>query len=182
MPVLLELFLTFFKIGLFAVGGGLATLPFLYDLAETSNWITVADISNMIAISESTPGPIGINMATYVGFLKEGLLGSIITPLGEVAPSVIIIIIVAKFLQKFRESTIFKDIFYGLRPASAAMIAAAGLNIVKIAFFGESYSQFFWQGAILAVLLYLGLKKFKLHPVVYIGISAIIGVIFKFSI
>ena len=181
MPVLLELFLTFFKIGLFAVGGGLATLPFLYDLADTTNWITVADISNMIAISESTPGPIGINMATYVGFLREGFLGAVITPLGEVAPSVIIIIIVAKFLQKFRESVIFKDVFYGLRPASAAMIAAAGFGIVKISFFGDSYSEFFWQGAILAVLLYIALKKFKLHPVVYIGISAVVGVIFKFS-
>ncbi len=182
MPVLLELFFAFFKIGLFAVGGGLATLPFLYDLAETTNWISVSDISNMIAISESTPGPIGINMATYVGFLKEGLIGAIITPLGEVAPSIIIIIIIAKFLQKFKENIIFKDVFYGLRPASAAMIAAAGLSIVRISFFGNSYSDFFWQGAILAVLLYIGLKKFKLHPVVYIGISAILGVIFKFSI
>ncbi len=179
--ILLELFIEFFKIGLFSVGGGLATLPFLYDLAERSSWMSIADISNMIAISESTPGPMGINMATYVGFLRHGVLGAITTPLGEVAPSIVIILIVAKFLQKFKESRTFKDVFYGLRPASAAMIVAAGLSIFKIAFFGETFKNFFWQGAILAVILYAAIKKFKLHPVVYIGASAIIGVIFKFS-
>ena len=182
MAIFAELFFIFFKIGLFSVGGGLATLPFLYDLAEKSDWISIGDISNMIAISESTPGPMGINMATYVGFMRQGVLGAIATPLGEVAPSIIIIIIIAKFLRKFRESELFKDIFYGLRPASAAMIAVAGLSIFKIAFFGKTYYDFFWQGAVLAVLLYAALKKFKFHPVVYIGISALVGIIFKFSI
>lgn len=177
-----ELFFIFFKIGLFSVGGGLATLPFLYELEKTSDWISVHDISNMIAISESTPGPMGINMATYVGYLREGVLGAIITPLGEVAPSIIIIIIIAKFLQKFKDSIIFKDLFYGLRPASTAMIVVAGLSIVKIAFFGENYTDFFWQGGILAVLLFVAMRKFKLHPVIYIAISAVIGIIFKFSV
>lgn len=181
MMVLLELFFAFFKIGLFSIGGGLATLPFLYDLAEKNDWFSISDISNMIAISEATPGPMGINMATYVGFIRQGVLGAIVTALGEVTPSIIIIVIIAKFLQKFRQNEIFNDIFYGLRPASAAMIAVAGLSIFKIAFFGETYYNFFWQGAILAVILYAAMKKFKLHPVVYIGVSAIIGVIFKFS-
>lgn len=178
---LLELFFEFFKIGLFSIGGGLATLPFLYELAE-KGWYAEEFVSTMLAISESTPGPVGINMATYVGFLKEGLLGGIITPLGEVAPSIIVIIIIAKFLQKFRESTAFQDAFYGLRSASTAMIVSAGLSIVKIAFFGDTYTDFFWQGAILAVLLFIAMKKFKFHPVVYIAISAVVGVIFKFSV
>ncbi len=179
---LLLMFFTFFKIGLFAVGGGLATLPFLYDLAEQYNWISVSDITNMIAISESTPGPIGINMATYVGYLHSGVLGAVIMPLGEVAPSLIIIIIISKFLQKFRESSVFDDVFYGLRPASVGMIMAAGLSIVRIAFFGDALSDFFWQGAILAVVLFVAMRKFKLHPVFYIAISAVVGIIFKFSI
>lgn len=176
------MFYEFFKIGLFSVGGGLATLPFLYDLARRYEWFSMQDISTMVAISESTPGPMGINMATYVGFLHSGFFGAVLTPLFEVMPSIIIILIIAKFLQKFRKSVLFNDIFYGLRPASAAMIVTAGLSIVRLAFFGEAYTDFFWKGAILAVVLYAALKKFKLHPVVYIGASAVIGIIFKFSI
>lgn len=178
--ILLELFFEFFKVGLFAVGGGMATLPFLYELAE-KGWYAPEFVSTMLAISESTPGPIGINMSTYVGFLQSGVLGSIMAVVGEITPSVIIILIIAKFLKKFKDSALFKDAFYGLRAASCAMIVAAWVNIIKIAFFGEKLSDFFWQGGLLAVILYLMLKKFKLHPVVYIGISAVIGVVFKFS-
>ena len=178
--ILLELFFEFFKVGLFAVGGGMATLPFLYDLAE-KGWYAPEFVSTTLAISESTPGPIGINMATYVGFLKSGVLGSILTVIGEITPSIIIILIVAKFLQKFKDSKVFQDAFYGLRAASCAMIVGAWVNILKIAFFGESISKFFWQGGILAVVLFVLIKKFKVHPVVYIGISALVGVIFKFS-
>ena len=179
--ILLELFFEFFKVGLFAVGGGLATLPFLYELAE-KGWYSTEFVSTMLAISESTPGPIGINMSTYVGYLQSGVLGSIIAPLGEVTPSIIIIMIIAKFLQKFKENRAFQDAFYGLRSASTAMIVAAGLGIFKIAFFGESYTHFFWQGGILAVILFIAMRKFKFHPVVYIAFSAIVGIIFKFSI
>lgn len=179
---LLYLFFTFFKIGLFSIGGGLATLPFLYELAAKSDWLSLSDISNLIAISESTPGPLGINMATYVGYIQSGILGALITPLGEIMPSVIIIIILAGCLKKFRQSAVFSDIFYGLRPASVAMISVAGLSIVKMAFFGETFSRFFWQGGILAVIIYIALKKFKLHPFWYIAFSAIVGIIFKFSV
>ena len=180
--ILLELFFSFFKIGLFAVGGGLATLPFLYELANAHDWFNVELISNMIAISESTPGPIGINMATYVGYLNSGILGAIIAPLGEVAPSIIIITIIAGFLKKFKENEVVKNVFYGLRAASCALIASAGLGVVKIAFFGETYKDFFWQGALMAVILYFAIKKLKWHPVVFIAISAVIGIIFKFQL
>lgn len=180
--ILLELFFAFFKVGLFAVGGGLATLPFLYEMANAHPWFDVRLISDMIAISESTPGPIGINMATYVGYLNSGVLGAIIAPLGEVTPSLIIITIISGFMKKFKENQIVKDVFYGLRAASCALIAVAGISVVKIAFFGENFTHFFWQGAIMAVILYLAIKKFKWHPIVYIAISAVIGIIFKFQI
>lgn len=180
--ILLELFFSFFKIGLFAVGGGLATLPFLYELANTHDWFDVELISNMIAISESTPGPIGINMATYVGYLNSGIIGAIIAPLGEVAPSIIIITIIAGFLKKFKDNEVVKYVFYGLRAASCALIAAAGLGVVKIAFFGETVKEFFWQGALMAIILYFAIKKLKWHPVIFIAISAIIGIVFKFQI
>lgn len=180
--ILLDLFFAFFKVGLFAIGGGLATLPFLYELTEKYDWITVSDISNLVAISESTPGPLGINMATYVGFLQSGVAGAVTASLGLVVPSIIIIVVIAKFLRKFRDSKIVKDVFYGLRAASTALIAVAGLGVARLAFFGEKLTEFFWQGAILAVALFFATKKLKWHPIVFIAISAIIGVIFKFEI
>lgn len=179
---LIELFLTFFKIGLFAVGGGLATLPFLYELANSNTWISVEDISNLVAISESTPGPLGINMATYVGFLKSGVVGAVIASVGLVVPSIIIIVIIARFLDKFKDSRIVQDVFYGLRAASCALIAVAGIGVAKLAFFGEKLTDFFWQGAILAVILYIAIKKLKWHPIVFIAISALIGIVFKFEL
>lgn len=179
---LIELFLTFFKIGLFAVGGGLATLPFLYELANSNAWISVEDISNLVAISESTPGPLGINMATYVGFLKSGVVGAVIASVGLVVPSIIIIVIIARFLDKFKDSRIVQDVFYGLRAASCALIAVAGIGVAKLAFFGEKVTDFFWQGAVLAVILYIAIKKLKWHPIVFIAISALIGIVFKFEL
>lgn len=180
--LLIELFLSFFKIGLLAVGGGLATLPFLYELTTTHDWITVADISNLVAISESTPGPLGVNMSTYVGFLQSGPVGAVVSTLGLVAPSIIVIIIVAKFLEKFKSSKTVQNIFYGLRAASCALIASAGLEVAKLAFFNESFTSFFWQGAILAAALFVGTKKLKWHPIAFIAISAVIGIVFKFQV
>lgn len=178
---MVELFFSFFKIGLFAVGGGLATLPFLYELAEKNQWISIADISNMVAISESTPGPLGVNMATYVGFFKEGIFGGAISTLGLIMPSLIISIVIAGMLAKFRSNQTVKDVFYGLRAASCALITVAGIGVAKIAFFGEKVA-FFWQGAILAVLLYIGIKKLKWHPIAFIAISAVLGILFKFEL
>lgn len=180
--LLLQLFVSFFKIGLFAVGGGLATLPFLYEMANTQDWISVADISNLVAISESTPGPLGVNMATYVGFLQSGPVGAVIAVLGLITPSIIIIVIIAGFLDKFKENKIVKNVFYGLRAASCALIAAAGCGVARLAFFGEQLTDFFWQGAILAVLLFFAIKKLKWHPIAFIAISAVIGIIFKFEV
>ena len=179
---LVILFFTFAKIGLFAVGGGLATLPFLYELANTHDWITMGDITNMVAVSEATPGPLGVNMSTYVGYLQNGVIGSVAASLGLVFPSVVVILVIAGFLGKFKESKAVQYVFSGLRPASAALVAAAGIGLVKIAFFKEHFTQFFWQGAILAAAVFIMLRKFKkIHPVVYIALSAVIGIVFKFN-
>ena len=178
--MLLTLFFEFFKIGLFAVGGGLATLPFLYELAGKYDWVTSADISNLVAISESTPGPLGVNMATYVGFLQSGPIGGIVATLGLITPSVIVTILVAKVLDKFKNSKLVENVFYGLRAASCALIAVAGVGVAKLAFFGETFSSFNYKGAILAAVIFFAMKKVKWHPVVFIAISAVVGILFKF--
>ena len=186
--IYLELFRRFFLTGLFSVGGGLATLPFLYEMSDITHWFSHADIADMIAVSESTPGAIGINMSTYSGYMTGGVGGGILATLGLAAPSVIIILIIAKFLDKFRGNQTVEKIFYGLRPASIAMITAAGINVVKVALlnlpaFEESkkiLDLFSFKAIILAVLLFLGMKKLKLHPVIFIAIAAVVGIIFQF--
>ena len=132
------LFYEFAKTGLFAVGGGMATIPFLYAISEKTGWFTAADIGNMIAISESTPGAIGVNMSTYVGFHVAGLAGALITTFGLVLPSIIVIIIISKMLKKFKDSQMVKKIFYGLRPASTGLIIAAGLGVALETFSREA--------------------------------------------
>ena len=134
--IYVQLFLAFFKTGLFAVGGGLATLPFLYEISDTWHWFSHADIADMIAISESTPGAIGINMSTYAGFLTAGVPGGIIATLGLGTPCVIIILIIARILKKFKDNPYVEKAFYGLRAASIAMISAAGINVARIALVG----------------------------------------------
>ena len=190
--ILLRLFWEFFKTGLFAVGGGMATLPFLYDMSATTGWFTEGQLADMIAVSESTPGPIGVNMATYVGFTTAGIPGSIIATVGLATPSVIIILLIARVLSAFRQNKYVDAAFYGLRPCSVALIAAAGLMVVKIAMF--DFDLFHETGRLLdllnlkalilaAVLLFLtrGVKKLKkLHPAVFIAASALVGVIFAF--
>ena len=127
-----QLFLEFFKTGLFAVGGGMATLPFLYDMADKTNWFTSAQLADMIAVSESTPGPIGVNMATYVGYTTAGVWGGLVATLALITPSIIIILIISYFLQSFRENKHVDAAFYGLRPASTGLIAGAGMTVVMI--------------------------------------------------
>lgn len=188
MSLLFWLFVRFAFVGLFSVGGGLATLPFLYEMSEQTGWFTTGDISNMIAISESTPGPMGVNMSTYVGFTTKGIAGSIVAPLGLITPSIVVIILVSIFLAKFKESKTVQSAFYGLRPASAALIASAGLGIVKLAFVGSTFSvdifksTSFYVSLALAAAVFAGIKKLKLHPVIFIAISAVVGIIFKINI
>lgn len=189
--IYLRLFFEFFKAGLFAIGGGLATLPFLYDMAEKTSWFTSSTVMDMIAISESTPGPIGINMATYAGFQTAGVLGSIVATTGLVFPSVVIIIFVYKIFEKFKESQMVKSIFYGLRPAVTGLIASAGIMAVgpSLVHIPESGFRFAgllamidWKAIVLFAALYFLIKKYKKHPVVYIAASAVVGILFHFAV
>lgn len=182
----IRLFYEFFKTGLFAVGGGLATLPFLYEISAKTGWFTTADIANMIAVSESTPGPMGVNMATYVGYSTLGIPGAVISTLGLIAPSVIIIILVAGIMKKFRESELVQKVFYGFRPASTALIAAAGLGVAKISLLnidvyeksGDLWQLFNYPRLILAVIIFIAIRKTRLHPIVFIFAAAVAGVVF----
>lgn len=181
-----HMFIEFFKAGLFAVGGGLATLPFLYDISERTGWFSFEDIANMIAISESTPGPLGVNMATYAGFQTLGIPGGIFTTLSLTAPALVVITAVYYTLRKFRESETVQRVFYGLRPASTALIAAAGLGVAQVALLnlplyratGELLSLFRPGPILLAIAVYIGLVKFRRHPVLYIVFSAAAGIVF----
>ena len=185
---LMALSFEFFKTGLFAVGGGLATLPFLYDIGKRTGWYTAGDVSNMIAISQSTPGPMGINMATYVGFSISGLIGAVVAPTALIFPSVIIIIAISKTLTKFKEAALVQKIFYGLRPASTGLIVAAGLGVAKITLLNLPKYQITqnladllnYKSIILVTAIFGIMKKFDLHPIVLILIAAITGVVFKF--
>ena len=188
--IYLQLFWEFLKIGLFAVGGGMATLPFLQDLAESTGWYSQSLITDMIAISESTPGPMGVNMATYVGFHTGGIAGGVIATLGLVCPSILVILVIAGFLKKFRESRGVDAVFYGIRPASTALIAAALAEVCSIALLNLSAFQtggaaalFQWKGIALAVVIFVCLQVKplkKLHPIVFIAASAVIGAVFQF--
>ena len=173
----------FFKVGLFSVGGGLATLPFLFELTEKYPWFTAGELTNMIAVSESTPGPIGVNMATYAGFKAYGVLGGIASSLALVAPSLIIILIIAGILQRFKDSLLVKDMFYGLRAAVAGLIAVSVLNVLlQNLTFADAQSivaYFNYKKIILFALLVFGVFKFKKHPLLYIGIGAVAGILFK---
>lgn len=171
-----------FKVGLFAIGGGLATLPFLFELAEKYSWFTTDELTNMIAVSESTPGPIGINMATYVGFKTGGVLGGILSTLSLVAPSIIVIFIIAGVLEKFRDSKVVKNLFYGLRAAVSGLLAAAVLGVMVQTFSISLGADFFalldYKKLILFAILLFGVFKFKKHPLVYIGVGALMGAVF----
>lgn len=188
LQTLLRLFYEFFKTGLFSVGGGLATLPFLYEMTHTTGWFTRADVADMIAISECTPGAIGINMSTYAGFQAAGPLGGVCATLGLATPCIIVILIIAHFLNKFHENEYVNRAFYGLRPASIALITAAGLNVARVALLNAgveftpqtALSAIKWPAIALGVIIFLVRKKWDIHPVVFLAAAAVIGIIFKF--
>jgi chromate transporter len=188
MNILIALFYEFFKAGLFAVGGGLATLPFLYNIAARYDWLPIELMPDMIAVSESTPGPIGINMATYAGFNAYGVTGGIVATFSLVLPSVIIIILISKFLSRFNENPLVKSAFTGLRPAVTGLIAAAGWQVFSITIFrferfqasGNWLELFNWKSIALFAVLWLLLRKFKGHPLYYIAGAAVAGILLQF--
>lgn len=196
--IYLQLFWEFFKTGLFAIGGGMATIPFLYELSDKTGWFSYNDLANMIAVGESTPGPIGVNMATYVGYvtgmnqggIPAAILGAVTATVGLITPSLIIILIVAMMLKSFRDNKYVTNAFYGLRPASTGLIAAAGFAVVSATLFysdiwaqGSILGAFNWKGIALAAVLWVLTNVVKptkkLHPIVFIGISAIVGIVLQ---
>lgn len=189
--IYLQLFWEFFKTGLFAVGGGMATFPFLSEIGTRTGWFDSAMLADMLAVSESTPGPMGINMATYVGYTVGGVWGGVIATLGEITPSLIVILIIAAFLKRFRDNRHVDAAFYGIRPASTGLIAAAGIGVMLLCLVdtaawssGALSALFDWKAiALFAVILVLTnfvKQTKKLHPIVFIAASAAAGVIFAF--
>lgn len=184
MTILL-LAVEFFLTGLFAVGGGLATLPFLTQMGmKYPGWFTQEMLVNMIAISESTPGPIGINMATYVGYTVGKIPGALVATLSLVLPSLIVLLLIAKMLDKYRQSPLMNTVFSGLRPVVAGLIAAAGWSVLKIVVFAGGDGAVSWINlAIFAGIFVLTqLPKIrKLHPILFIALGAALGVLLKLN-
>lgn len=185
--IYLTLFYEFFKVGLFSIGGGVATIPFYMELADKYDWLTTQMLTDMIAVSESTPGPIGINLATYAGFRAAGIPGALVATFSEVLPSFIILVLIAKALERYKENALVSSTFSGIRPAVAGLIAAAGWSVMRVALFtAPSGSSLFttllscdikWLVLFCALLALMQIKPLKkLHPIVYIVFSAIVGI------
>lgn len=194
--ILLRLFWEFFKTGLFAVGGGMATVPFLQDISAKTGWYTSGQLADMIAVSESTPGPLGVNMATYVGYTVGsqqlggagmGVVGAIVSTLGLIFPSIVVILIIGYFLKRFRDSKLVDSALYGLRPASVALISAAGVDIVLFAIlrvdsiYEIGKASLSWKAAVLALAVFAGTNLVprlkKIHPIWFIFFSAVAGIL-----
>ena len=183
--IYLLLFFEFFKVALFTIGGGLASIPLLYELAERSGWFTAEQLTYMIAISESSPGPIAVNMATFAGFHTAGLFGGAAATLGSIAPGLITVLLVCRALEKFRDNRHVQAGFKGVRPAVAALVTAALLTIARISLlrWDEFIRSADWavlvdyRAVILFGIAFFAMLKFKLHPIFYIAAGAVVGII-----
>lgn len=189
-PSLLELFLIFFYVGLFTIGGGLVAITIMKQMIVERGLIDSATFVNMISISESTPGPIGVNMATYIGNNFYGFWGGIVTTLGEILPSIICILIIARLFAKFSEKPVVKAAFVTLRPASTGVILVAALEVFQIALLNitlnidgikmiQSIAEVFkWKQCIFYVVSILALRFIKISPLLLIVIGAFFGISF----
>lgn len=175
--IYIKLFYEFFKIGLFTFGGGMATIPYLMDLAEKTGWYEVESIPSIIAISEPVPGPIGLNMATHVGYEVAGISGAILATIGEILPSIIIIVLVSRFIVKFKDNITISNAFKGIRPSVAGLLLAVGLTL----FYGSVLNQgsISYLNIALFIATLIGIRKYKLHPAVYTFALGFLGIILK---
>lgn len=180
--IVLELFLTFFKIGAFTFGGGYAMLPLIQEEVTAHGWMSIDELVNFIAVSESTPGPFAVNTSTYIGAETAGFFGALAATLGVVMPSFIIILIIARFFSAFGKNRFVAGCMSGLKPAVIAMIASAVLSVAKSVFFHDGFSfdalrsySFISSAVIFVPMLILTFKK--IHPIVIILISAVLGII-----
>ena len=199
---LLLLYLEFFKIGLFAVGGGLATLPFLFFMADDhstfiqqTGWLSVEQLGNFLAIAQCAPGAIGVNVVAQTGFqygISTGaggtfsaVCGGIIAVLGLISPAIIVITILTRVLESLKKNTIFTTVFSGLRPAAAGLLAAAGLSVWRLALYNSDrmaagsiwYECIRWREGLVCIAIFLLIVKFKLHPVAYVALGAVAGIV-----
>jgi len=183
----LLLFWEFFKTGLFSVGGGLATLPFLSKMGDTYGWFSQEDLANMLAVSESTPGPIGVNMATYVGCSTAGILGGAVATFGLILPSFLVILVVARVIERFRTNRFVQSSMQVLRPTSVGMICAAVFGVLLSVLFSVDalragiWLQFFklQQLVLFGILTVIYIKFNKLHPIIILLIGAAAGIVLK---
>jgi chromate transporter len=177
------LYLEFFKIGTFSIGGGLAALPFLYQMADKYEWLTREMVGNFLAVAQMSPGPIGVNMSALAGFEAAGPAGGLLAPLGLVSPAIVVISVVARMLQSFKENKIVESVFLGLRPAAAGLLLSAGLGAIMVALYDQTafpwYNGIKLRECIFFVLLVFSIYKFKKHPVLYIAIACAAGIVFE---
>lgn len=170
--IYVKLFLEFFHIGLFSFGGGYATLPFLYHIADVQKWYTAKQLSDMIAISSITPGPVGVNVATFAGYLTSGVSGALVATASVILPSLIIVVIISKLLEQFKHNKYVQSVIYTLKPAGCGLLAAVGVdmfvnNINLLGMF------------LLAGLFWASLTE-KRDPLFYLAVSALVGLIAGF--
>ncbi len=187
MPLLLKLFLTFFKIGLFSFGGGYGMLPLMEQEALANNWLTDAEFLNFVAIAESTPGPVAINMSTFIGTTQGGFWGGIIATLGTITPSVIVILLIVAVFKSFLESGLVKSVLSGIKPTVAGLILATGVfmalknflpNVTEYSLAGINYRALALMIALGAVaIIYKQIKKKNISPILLIVCAAISGII-----
>ena len=193
--IYLELFYEFFLIGLFTFGGGYAMIPLVRETVVNNGWLTLEEFYSFIGVCESTPGPIAVNMATYVGYqtgdafgVAGGIFGGVVATLGLITPSIIVIVIVSKMLKRFKDSKYVEYAFYGLRAASIGLVAAACLSVARIAFWngeimaetGKIISAVNYKSIILSAVIFFCITRFKkLHPIALIVFSAVVGILLK---
>lgn len=172
MEILIRLYLAFLKIGTFSFGGGYAMLPFMQkEIVENNAWISMSEFSDIIGISQMTPGPVAINSATFVGYKVGGVIGSAIATIGVVTTSFILVSIISKILNKFKESIVIRSMLAGMRPILIALIIYAFIDLAK-----ESYVDF--KSIIITIIIGIILLSKKVHPILVIVIAAILGLIF----
>ena len=184
-----KLFLTFLEIGAVSFGGGYGMISLIREAVLSNHWLTESELINFIAVSESTPGPLGVNMATYAGYHAYGVLGGVVATLALILPSLIIIILVAKILEKFKENRLVKDTFATLRPCVTAMIAAACWQVMEKALFTvdaflvtmNPADLINYKAMCLFILCYWLMRRYKKHPILYIAGAAVCGIVFQMA-
>ena len=160
----------FIKIGLFSFGGGFATIPFLYDISIKYEWYTIRELTNMTAVASMTPGPVGINVATYAGIKTAGVWGAIVATISEIIPSLILVIIVSKLLKKFSDNFYIKSVIETLKPIGCALLFSVAVSMIRSEM-NDTKAIF-----LLVVMLLLSLKN-KKSPLFYFLMGGIIGLI-----